>query len=64
MGRRALPKIDRSISVDEHFIELEDMRPPWLVDEFFGPTGPLEIEIGCGKGLYLLNASGNHPDHL
>lgn len=64
MGRRSLPKIDRAVSVDEHFIDLADMQPPWSVEDFFGRSGPLEIEIGCGKGLYLLNASGQHPDRL
>lgn len=64
MGRRSLPKIDRSISVEDHFVELEDMQPPWSAGEFFGHDGPLEIEIGSGKGLYLLNASGEHPDRL
>jgi len=62
MGRRALPKVDHSISVSEHFIELESMNPPWSADDFFGMSGPLEIEIGCGKGLYLLNASGENPE--
>ena len=64
MGRRSLPKIDQTVSVDEHFIDLADMQPPMSVEDFFGKSGPLEIEIGCGKGLYLLNASGQHPDRL
>lgn len=67
MGRRSLPKIDRSISVDGHFDELEDLSPPWDPDLYFskftGPAeSPLEIEIGSGKGLFLLNASGDHPE--
>ena len=67
MGRRSLPKIDRSISIDAHFDELEDLSPPWNPDSYFacfeGPSeSPLEIEIGSGKGLFLLNASGEHPE--
>ncbi len=62
MGRRSLPKIDPSVSIEDHFTELDDVETPWSPDEFFGRSGPLEIEIGCGKGLYLLNASGQHPE--
>ena len=67
MGRRSLPKIDRSISVDAHFDELEELSPPWLPNAYFGSFAgpadvPLEIEIGSGKGLFLLNASGGNPE--
>ncbi len=62
MGRRSLPKIDRSISIAGHYVELEELQPPWDADEFFDGTGDLEIELGSGKGLYLLNASGTFPE--
>src|SRR5262249_18668004 len=28
----------------------------------FGNANPVEVEVGFGKGLYLLNAAGSHPD--
>ena len=72
MGRRSLPKIDRSQPVDQHYSQLDDMQPPWKPAGFFqcedveGSRSdiPLEIEIGSGKGLFLLNASGENPHRL
>ncbi len=64
MGRRALPGIDRSIPIDQHYRELAELTPPLDVEKFFGRSGSLEIEIGSGKGLFLLNASGANPDRL
>lgn len=29
---------------------------------FINPTRPLEIDLGCGKGRFLLQRSANHPD--
>jgi len=64
MGRRSLPKVDRSISIDRHYVELEELQTPWDPATFFDSAGDLELEIGSGKGLYLLNASGAHPERL
>ncbi len=64
MGRRALPKTDPSVSISGHYVELSDLTPPLDVHEFFGAAGPLEIEIGSGKGLFLLNESARHPERL
>ena len=64
MGRRSLPKVDRSISIDQHYVELDEVHQPWDPVEFFDSQGDLELEIGSGKGLYLLNASGVHPERL
>ncbi|MGI9515816.1 MAG: tRNA (guanosine(46)-N7)-methyltransferase TrmB [Pirellulaceae bacterium] len=64
MGRRSLPKVDRTISIAEHYVELDDLQTPWDPGEFFGFSGDLELEIGSGKGLYLLNASGQQPERL
>ncbi len=64
MVRRSLPKIDRSISIDNNITELTEMQPPWSAEEFFGRPGELEIEIGCGKGLFLLNQAQQNPNRL
>jgi tRNA (guanine-N7-)-methyltransferase len=38
--------------------------PPALLDwaSIFGNARPVEIEVGCGKGLFLLTAALTHPD--
>jgi tRNA (guanine-N7-)-methyltransferase len=36
--------------------------PPLSWDTVFGRRGDLEIEIGCGKGLYLVQAARLRPD--
>lgn len=30
--------------------------------KFFGNTQPVALDIGCGRGLFLFNASTTHPD--
>lgn len=35
---------------------------PLDLEAFFGKPGPIEVEIGCGKGTFLVNYCGNHPD--
>jgi tRNA (guanine-N7-)-methyltransferase len=32
------------------------------IEAFFGQKGPIEIEIGCGKGTFLNHYCENHPD--
>ncbi len=62
MGRRALPKIDRSVDISAHHFVLEEMSYPFDAVKVFGRTAPLELEIGSGKGLFLLNGSEKHPE--
>jgi len=64
MGRRALPRIDPSISTAEHLVELEALAAPLSVAALFGRSGPLEVEVGSGKGLFLSTAAAAHPDRL
>jgi tRNA (guanine-N7-)-methyltransferase len=35
---------------------------PLVWSHVFGNALPVEIEVGCGKGLFLLTASQEHPD--
>jgi tRNA (guanine-N7-)-methyltransferase len=62
MGRRSIPKYDRTLSLEGFYSELADISLPWHPDRFFGRAAPLEIEIGSGKGLFLMNASTARPD--
>jgi len=40
----------------------EDWLRPMAVDRLFKRTAPLEIDIGCGKGRFLLAHAQRHPD--
>jgi len=64
MGRRALPKIDPSVDFSQHLFELVELPSPWDRTAWFpdGDSRPLEIEIGSGKGLFMLNESGARTD--
>ncbi len=63
MGRRALPKIDPQLDYGRWLV-LEDDLPATLPDKtVFGRSAPLEIEIGSGKGMFLAQASRQHPEH-
>jgi len=36
--------------------------PPFDWRELFGRSGPVELEIGCGKGMFLKEAARLHPE--
>ena len=45
------------------FLTLEDLpEPPLDFQALFGNAQPIEVEIGSGRGLFLLNASLTRPD--
>ena len=62
MGRRALPKIDPSIEFDHFMCRVDELDDDFCIDELFGRSAPLEVEVGSGKGLFLQNASRDNPD--
>lgn len=45
-----------------YFRTLEDV--PGVIDwaEFFGNDQPVELDIGCGRGLFLFNSTEAHPE--
>ena len=61
MGRRALPKLDPSIDFSRHLSEVDDLKSPFCPQSLFSQPADLEIEIGSGKGLFVLNESGKSP---
>jgi tRNA (guanine-N7-)-methyltransferase len=72
MGRRALRKLDPRIDLSRHLCRLEDFSAPanpagehaaFDPQALFPAAAPLEIEVGSGKGLFLLNASLANPGH-
>lgn len=62
MGRRALPKIDPALDLSRNFRTLAELPVPWDCAALFGRTAPLEVEMGCGKGLFLQNAAAAAPE--
>ncbi len=63
MGRRRLPKLDPAVDYSRHLYELDAVQPGFLAAALFDIPQPLEIEIGSGKGLFLLNQSAAQPNH-
>lgn len=62
MGRRALPKIDPTMDLSQHLFELDRLTPPIHGAPLFGRIAPLEVEVGTGKGLFLMSAAARDPD--
>ncbi len=44
------------------FLTLKDLEPPVEWSVLFGNDNPVELDIGCGRGLFLVNASRANPD--
>lgn len=58
---RSRPDLD----VSNHLLDPQTFPPErelrW--EEMFGTPAPVELEIGSGKGLFLVNAARANPDH-
>jgi tRNA (guanine-N7-)-methyltransferase len=63
MGRRALSRIDLNLDLSRHLHTLERLSHPFSVDALGLSPGPLEIEVGSGKGLFLAAASAAIAAH-
>ncbi len=63
MGRRSLRKIDPQLDLSRHFFEWSQLAKPIPLSDILPGTGPLELEVGSGKGLFLENASARFPGH-
>ena len=62
MGRRALPKIDPSVCLNEHLAFVEELKKPFDPQSLFPKKQPLELEIGSGKGHFILQFSQKNPE--
>lgn len=62
MGRRALPKIDRSIDFSAYYGTVEEIEAPFDPQALFETPQEIELEIGSGKGHFVLTYSEKHPD--
>jgi tRNA (guanine-N7-)-methyltransferase len=64
MVRRALRKIVPPIPLAGTLYETDELPRPWDTVALFGRAGDLIVEIGSGKGLFLVNAALARPDCL
>ena len=64
MGRRALRRIDPALDLSGWLLRPEDLPRPWNTAAVFGREGPLHVELGSGKGLFLAGAAQSHPEEL
>lgn len=62
MGRRSLPKVDPLVDLTRWYRDLRKLEPPFRQSDFFETEGPLEVELGTGKGLFLQAASKASPE--
>jgi tRNA (guanine-N7-)-methyltransferase len=53
MGRRTLRKIDPNLDLSKHLLGFDQLPRPWSAAAIFGREGPVEVEAGSGKGLFL-----------
>ncbi len=69
MGRRGLRPISDAIDLSQHLFVLEDFvvedmsrfDPAAMFARLFASAAPLEIEVGSGKGMFMLAASEAYP---
>ncbi len=62
MGRRALRPIHPELDLSGHLRALEELPRPWDTAQLFGRQAPLEVDVGCGKGMFLAGASAEQPE--
>jgi tRNA (guanine-N7-)-methyltransferase len=63
MGRRALRKIDPALDLTPYLKTLDELPRPFFLETLFGREAPFEVEVGSGKGLFLVGAAEQEPRH-
>lgn len=51
-----------TVDLRPHFFTFDDLEGPLDWGAFFGNANPVELDIGCGRGLFLLNAALRQPE--
>ena len=62
MPRRALRPIKAELDLSRHFLTPEQFGPPWNPQALFGNEHPVQLEVGCGKGLFMATACQAFPE--
>jgi len=55
-------QLQTPVDLKPWFMTLEDLEGPIVWSEFFGNDNHVELDVGCGRGLYTVNASQARPD--
>jgi tRNA (guanine-N7-)-methyltransferase len=50
------------VDLKPYFLTLQDLAGPLDWQTFFPNRAPVELDIGCGRGLFLVNAALARPD--
>jgi tRNA (guanine-N7-)-methyltransferase len=59
----AAPAAGPAIDTAPYTLELEQNPTPLAWETVFGNSRPVELEVGSGKGLFLVNAGAAEPGH-
>jgi tRNA (guanine-N7-)-methyltransferase len=62
MGRRALRKIDPGLDLTGYLKTPDELPAACTSLTLFDREAPLEVEVGSGKGLFMVAASAGNPD--
>ena len=62
MTRPGRPKLAEGVEPGPLWLDKVDFEKPFSPRELFGDDRPVELEIGSGKGLFLLTESGRRPE--
>ncbi len=61
MGRRSFAKIIGNRDLSGRIKKGDEIPRPWNPFALFGREAPIELEIGCGKGMFLASAAAAEP---
>ena len=50
------------VDLRPYFIPLDEVQGEMNWPEFFGNSNPVELDIGCGRGKFLVDSTINHPE--
>ena len=51
-----------TVDLRPYFLTFDDLDGPLNWEVLFGSRDPVEIDVGCGRGLFLLGAALRNPD--
>lgn len=62
MGRRSLRKLPEHLELSRWYRTAEQLLAGWDESALFAQPGPLEVELGSGKGLFMASATVARPE--
>jgi tRNA (guanine-N7-)-methyltransferase len=57
------PRTRPALDLSTHLLDLDSLPSPLDWPAIFGNDGPVELEVGSGKGLFLASAATRSPGH-